>query len=242
MDKNVFDRLAHDYERIHNRSLPPGVHSADFIRQRAASATRWIFDGYAGKEFCFLDFGCGNGRMLKSLLASSSLRALVENRRLRLFGYDPSVESINEAKSLAGDDPVGLVSDWRNMPREVRFDLVVSCHVFHHIPPAERAATTKTLRKRMKPGSKLVIWEHNPLNPFTRLIVKACPFDKDARLLNCNAAKALFEAHSFRHVRHAYVNVFPPRWLQFKPLSVIENKLMSRPVGAQYWVMFEKHE
>ena len=30
MEKNVFDAVARDYERIHNRSLPPGVHSADF--------------------------------------------------------------------------------------------------------------------------------------------------------------------------------------------------------------------
>ncbi|MCK7513270.1 MAG: hypothetical protein MZV70_60735 [Desulfobacterales bacterium] len=37
MERNVFDRVARDYERIHNRSLPPGVRSADFIGQRAAN-------------------------------------------------------------------------------------------------------------------------------------------------------------------------------------------------------------
>jgi len=38
------------------------------------------------------------------------------NGRLRLFGFDTSVESINEAKNLAGDDPVCLVSDWKDLP------------------------------------------------------------------------------------------------------------------------------
>ena len=103
MAKNVFDQVARDYEKIHNRSLPPGVHSADFISQRVATVTRWICDRYAGKEFCYLDFGCGNGRMLKSLLDSDAVKPLVEQGRLRLFGFDTSVESINEAKNLVGE-------------------------------------------------------------------------------------------------------------------------------------------
>jgi SAM-dependent methyltransferase len=242
MGRNVFDQVARDYERIHDRSLPPGVHSADFICQRAANVSRWIFNGYAGKEFCYLDFGCGNGRMLKSLLASSSLRPLVENGRLRLFGFDTSVESINEAKSLAGDVPVCLVSDWKDLPGDVRFDLVISCHVFHHIPPAERAATAKTLRNWMKPASRLVIWEHNPFNPFTRLLIKLCPFDEDARLLTMKMTQTLFETNSYRGLQHEYVNVFPPKWTRWEVLGAIEQKLAHLPIGAQYWVMFERRE
>ena len=242
MERSIFDHVARDYERIHDRSLPPGVHSSDFICQRAASASRWIFDGYAGTEFCYLDFGCGNGRMLKSLLASSSLRPLVENGRLRLFGFDTSVESINEAKSLAGDVPVCLVSDWKDLPGDVRFDLVISCHVFHHIPPAERAATAKTLRNWMKPASRLVIWEHNPFNPFTRLLIKLCPFDEDARLLTMKMTQTLFETNSYRGLQHEYVNVFPPQWTRWEVLGTIEQKLAHLPIGAQYWVMFERRE
>jgi len=30
MERSIFDHVARDYERIHDRSLPPGVHSADF--------------------------------------------------------------------------------------------------------------------------------------------------------------------------------------------------------------------
>ncbi len=116
MAKNVFDRVARDYEKIHNRSLPPGVHSADFISQRVATVTRWLSDGYAGREFFYLDFGCGNGRMLKSLLESEAAKPLVEQGRLRLFGFDTSVESINEAKSLMGDERVCLVSDLNACP------------------------------------------------------------------------------------------------------------------------------
>jgi hypothetical protein len=196
MGTNVFDRVARDYERIHNRSLPPGVCSDDFIRQRAATVARWLSAGDSGKEVCYLDFGCGNGRMLKSLLESNAVMSLVEQGR----------------------------------------------HVFHHIPPAERAQTAAGLATRMNPLSRLVIWEHNPFNPLGRMLVKMCPFDRDARLLTLNKTKSLFGKNSFRYREHAYVNVFPPRWLRLGVVSAIEAKLSVLPVGAQYWVSFERDE
>jgi SAM-dependent methyltransferase len=242
MGTNVFDRVARDYERIHNRSLPPGVRSDDFIRQRAATVARWLSAGDSGKEVCYLDFGCGNGRMLKSLLESNAVMSLVEQGRLRLFGFDTSVESVNEARGLIGDDRVCLVSDLNHLPGDIRFDFVICCHVFHHIPPAERAQTAAGLATRMNPLSRLVIWEHNPFNPLGRMLVKMCPFDRDARLLTLNKTKSLFGKNSFRYREHAYVNVFPPRWLRLGAVSAIEAKLSMLPVGAQYWVRFERDE
>jgi SAM-dependent methyltransferase len=242
MGTNVFDRVARDYEQIHNRSLPPGVRSTDFIVQRAATVARWLSAGYSCKEVCYLDFGCGNGRMLKSLLESYAVMPLVEQGRLRLFGFDTSVESVNEARGLIGDDRVCLVSDLNHLPGDIRFDFVICCHVFHHIPPAERAQTVARLATRMKPLSRLVIWEHNPFNPMGRMLVKMCPFDRDARLLTLNQTKSLFEKNSFRYREHAYVNVFPPRWLRLDAVAAIEAKLSVLPIGAQYWVSFERDE
>jgi len=242
MGTNVFDRVARDYERIHNRSLPPGVRSTDFIGQRAATVARWLSAGDSGHEVCYLDFGCGNGRMLKFLLESDAGMALVEQGRLRLFGFDTSVESVNEARGLIGDDRVSLVSDLNHLPADIRFDFVICCHVFHHIPPAERAQTVARLATRMTPWSRLVIWEHNPFNPMGRMLVKMCPFDRDARLLTLNQTKSLFEKNSFRYREHAYVNVFPPRWLRLDAVAAVEAKLSVIPIGAQYWVSFERDE
>jgi SAM-dependent methyltransferase len=208
MAKNVFDQVARDYEKIHNRSLPPGVHSADFIRQRAACVMRWVSEETSGKECCYLDFGCGNGRMLKCLLESIPAKPLVEQGRLKLFGFDTSVQSINEAKSLMGDDRVCLVSDLNALPWGVRFDLVISCHVFHHIPLA-RGRSGEDLANRMNPSSRLVIWEHNPFNPFTRMLVKMC-HSMATRACDVEYNETLFGKNSFRCLEHAYVNVFPP--------------------------------
>jgi len=240
MTGNLFDQIARDYEKIHNQCLPPGVPSASFINQRAARVTQWILSEYRGQDFCYLDFGCGNGRMLKCLLESDSLKPMLSAGRLRLFGFDTSVESLNEARTLLYGGPVMLVNDWREFPRELRFDLVLSCHVFHHIPRARRPMVASTLYRWMKPASRLVIWEQNPLNPITRLLVKLCPFDSDARLLTMTATRALLRQNSFSPIQYAYVNLLPPTWLSSRRLVAIEEKLLTFPIGAQYWVAFKR--
>jgi len=150
MGRNVFDQVARDYERIHDRSLPPGVHSADFICQRAANVSRWIFTDTPAKSFAI--WISDAARPYAQIPAGVKLiKAPGGKWPVEAVRFDPSVESINEAKSLTGDVPVCLVSDWKDLPGDVRFDLVISCHVFHHIPPAERAATAKTLRNWMNP-------------------------------------------------------------------------------------------
>lgn len=238
MSADVFDQVARDYERIHNRSLPPGVRSDEFVAQKAAQLVAWLGAAYRGRELRYLDFGCGNGRLFRSLLDSEGLRPLFSRGHLRLFGFDTSVESLKEAEAIAGAGNVCLADDFARFPQAVRFDFVISCNVFHHIPPAERDAVVDRLAAWAAPGARLVIWEHNPFNPFARLIVRICPFDREARLVTLPAARRLF-GRRFRYRRHAYVNLFPPGLQRVAPLRRVEERLARVPVGAQYWVMFE---
>jgi SAM-dependent methyltransferase len=241
MTNNTFDRIARDYEQIHNRRLPPGVRSDTFVTQKGVKVVQWLAEAHADQEFCYLDFGCGNGRLFKCLTTADRLQPLIAKGSLRLFGFDTSVDSLKEAETIAGDERICLTNDFAKLPVEIRFDLVISCNVFHHIPPAERAATVQTLRARMKPNASMVIWEHNPLNPLTRMIVKACPFDKDVSLMRLNTTRALFESQAFRYVTHEYVNVLPPALHQWPGVKALERTLANFPVGAQYWVMFKKN-
>lgn len=241
MSNTVFDQVARDYEKIHNRSLPPGVSSDEFVRQKAEHVVRWIQENAGDGQFCYLDFGCGNGRLFRFLIDSIPLEPMLAEGSLRLFGVEPSTESIDEARRIAGDERVCFANRLEALPAGVRFDLVISCNVFHHIPPLERAATTRELRARMKPDANLVVWEHNPFNPISRLLVKCCPFDEDARLLSLAATRRLFEENSYRYVKHAYLNLFPPSWQQLKFVSRVESKLSGLPIGAQYWVMVVNH-
>ncbi len=240
MTENIFDQVAPDYERIHNKHLPPGVKSDSFIIQRAAHTIDWILSGLRDQDFFYLDFGCGNGRMLKCILESERLKPLLISGRLTLSGFDTSGDSLREARNLLNDPSILLYQNWAEIPETFRFDLILSCHVFHHIPPEKRSETTAFLYRKMKPGAGLVIWEQNPLNPLTRLLMKACPFDRDARLLTMNAARNLFIQHGFSFRDAAYVNLLPPQWITSHRLAAIEKKLLSFPVGAQYWIKVEK--
>lgn len=240
MTQNIFDQVAQDYEKIHNQSLPPGVQSESFIIQRASYATEWILSKISDGEFSYLDFGCGNGRMLKCLTESAGLRPFLDTGQLHLFGFDTSADSLNEARTLLNDESVILAKSWNEFPQALCFDLVLTCHVFHHIPPKERPKTAAALYRRMKSGSNLVIFEQNPLNPITRLLVKTCPFDKDARLLMPAATRNLFLKHSFSLLDKAYINLLPPQWIKNDSLAAIEKKLLSFPIGAQYWMMFQR--
>ena len=242
MRNTVFDRVARDYEKIHDRSLPPGVSSDEFVRQKSECVARWIREPAGDGVFRYLDFGCGNGRLFRYLLDSEALRTMFAKDRLRLFGVEPSVESLREAERIAGDERVRLVPRLQDLRSGERFDFIISCNVFHHIPPPDRAQTARALRARMSPGARLVIWEHNPFNPLARLLVKVCPFDKEARLLRLTATRRLFEGSGCRYLRHAYVNLFPPAWQRVKPLRAIDGALAVLPVGAQYWAMFTCHE
>jgi len=234
-----FDRVARDYEAIHERSLPPGVHSEEFVRQKAETLAP-LFAPAAGAVFDYLDFGCGNGRLFAALARRPGPRALLAAGRLRLCGYDPSAESIAAAREIVGPLPVALASRLEDLPPGAAFDLVVSCNVFHHIAPAARPAAAATLCGLLKPGGRVLLWEHNPLNPFTRLVVAACPFDRGVSLLSLPSACRLFSPRGFRPAARAYVNVVPPGWLKLPGAARLERGLARFPVGAQYWVLFAR--
>ncbi len=237
MAEQPFDRIARDYEAIHEKSLPPGVHSEEFVRQKAETLAPLIVPE-AGAEFDYLDFGCGNGRLFAALARHPRLRAALETGRLRFFGYDPSGESITAAREIVAPLPVRLASRLEEFPPQARFDLVVSCNVFHHIASAERPQAVERLRGLLKPAGRVLIWEHNPFNPFARIVVRACPFDRGAVLLSLAEASALFARARLRRVAHAYVNVVPPGWRRFPGATRLERGLSRHPLGAQYWALF----
>jgi len=237
MTDNVFDQIAPDYETLHNRSLPPGVKSDDFVRQKAELVAQWIQAGDRGGVFHYLDFGCGNGRLFRQLLDSPLLRPMFSQDRLHLYGFDTSKESLKEAAIIVGEGRVSLADDLDRLAPDADFDCIISCNVFHHIPPAERPVTARRLLARLRPGGRIVLWEHNPFNPATRLLVRLCPFDGDACLMTLTTSRRLLEKAGLRHLRHEYVNILPPGLQRHALVAAMERGLRRLPLGSQYWIM-----
>ncbi len=91
-------------------------------------------------------------------------------------------------------------------------------------------ALLTTIHELLAPGGRLVIFEHNPLNPVTRRAVAACPFDDNAVLLWPWEVKNLLRGVNLVEIDLDFI-VFFPRALS--PMRPLEPKLSWLPMGAQ---------
>lgn len=173
-----------------------------------------------------LDFGCGISRstyFLKKQFPAASIH-----------GCDISAESILKAKKRFPDCHFSHVNDL--LVSKEQFDLIFIANVFHHIPPKDRPAAMQEIIRLCAKKAKIILFEHNPLNPVTRHLVNTCPFDRDAVLLKPKEMIALFSAVGLCHIKYHYTLFFPGF---LKQLRFLENYLKSIPLGGQYMIYAE---
>ena len=88
-----------------------------------------------------------------------------------------------------------------------------------------------------KPGGLFAVYEHNPINPLTKVAVWRCPFDHDAVLLRAGRVIDLLEAQGFEIVAKEYLFFVPAdaKWARRT-----DRALAWLPLGAQYVVCARK--
>lgn len=218
MSTAKFDDYARNYSQVHNSVLGDSGESFEYFSAYKLACLERLG---ARLDEPLLDYGCGIGNVTKAFAT----------RFQDVHGYDPSVESLTVARQAI---PNGTFHhDAEQIPEGFFSTAVLSC-VLHHIPPRERPALMERVRSRLRPNGKLVVFEHNPLNPLTRRLVANCPFDDDAELLWPPQIRRLFRDAGFRSVRRDYI-VFFPRFLA--PLRPLEPRLRWLPLGAQTLVV-----
>ena len=89
----------------------------------------------------------------------------------------------------------------------------------------------------LKPGGIAAVFEHNPLNPLTRLAVKRCEFDADAVLLNHGKIKGLLKNANLEISKDSFIVFFPFKSSIFRS---IEKAIGWLPLGAQQYVVGRK--
>lgn len=214
----AFDAHARSYQELVAASIAASGESAEYFGEYKLACLRRI--GVPVHE-PVLDFGCGVG----------SLTRLLADRFGEVHGYDPSRVSLEVARhgvpsAIFHDDPAG--------PKDAHFGTVVLSGVLHHVAPGERAAVLERVRRKLRRGGRVVVFEHNPLNPLTRRAVTACPFDDDAILLWPWEATRLLRRAAFHDVQRDFI-VFFPRALAF--LRPLEPRLRRVALGAQMMVV-----
>lgn len=217
-----FDRHAATYQEEIERAIGfSGMEHAFFTRAKAEILLE-IADGVGGRRaVSALDVGCGVG----------STDAYLAGEVGYLAGTDVSAEQLAIARR-ANPTVTYAESDGATLPFETAsFDLAFTICVLHHVPATERPAFMRELHRVVRPGGALVVVEHNPVNPLTRLIVARCAFDQDAVLLGRREAEALLRGCDASHVRSRYILLFPS---EARPVRRLERLLGPVPIGAQY--------
>lgn len=222
-----FDQYARDYRDMHAESIRISGEDPDyFARYKVEEVARVSVVGGGNAGMSILDFGCGIGSTIpwfKQLFPAAEL-----------FGTDVSDESLNLARERLGNAAQFDLFDEARLPYgDDRFDLVFTSCVFHHIPPRKRSQALREIHRVLKPGGELFFFEHNPWNPLTLKVVRDCPFDENAILLNAPEAARLISDAGFGTMRTSYT-VFFPRFLS--ALRPLERFLRVVPIGGQYFV------
>lgn len=213
-----FDQYARQYEAI--LAAQTNFFDGDsnyFARYKIELARRIV-----GSIGAVLDFGCGIGRSIPHLREIFSDADIV--------GCDPSAESLAIARE---QNPTCRFTSMEELGPDCKFDLILASCVFHHIPPQDRQTAIRYCYSRLKEGGHFIIFEHNPINPVTRRLVKHCSFDADAVLLSMRETVARMRNEHLDVNESSYCLFFPQRLAALRPF---EKYLRWLPMGGQYYV------
>jgi len=236
--KTEFDGFAHGYSGEIEDPLKRlfGENLDQFIYVKA----KWLWNYLTrsqgkislDKDYHLLDYGCGTGEMLKWL------------KRFGFPGYvhgaDVSQAMLEEAEKRwdASQKPLlSCIGETKTDFANNSFSCILATCVFHHIEPDKRDAVLREIKRILVPGGILVVFEHNPFNPLTRLIFKRAVIDKHAVLLYPKEIRDRYHKASFLNCKFEYIMFFPPNMKSFQR---VEQYLRWCPLGAQYVAVAEK--
>lgn len=211
-----FDAFASSYQEHLDHSVRISGDTADYFAAYKAAYTARRLALTGGKV---LDYGCGVG-----LLASHLKRRLPN---LQIDGFDISHDCVSQVGRNLSQQGT-FTSDPGAIGRT--YDIIVLSNVLHHVQPASRPRLISDIRRRLARNGKLVVFEHNPINPLTRWAVSQCVFDQDAILLSARELAGSLRAAQLRVLSHDYIVFFPRCFAWLRP---IEPYLRWCPIGAQ---------
>ena len=226
--KPRFDEYAAEYDSALAQGISVSGESKDYFAQGRVEWLAGRLNELGVRPLSILDFGCGTGTNIASLLKLKGVTSLL--------GVDVSASSLEIARRETSDARAtfSVLDQYRP---DGSHDLVFTNGVFHHIPPAERADAIDTIYRALRPGGLVAFCENNPWNPGTRYVMSRIPFDRDAITLSAREAQTLIRAGGFRVLRTDFLFIFPR---QLAWLRKLEPRLSSLPLGAQYQVLCRK--
>jgi ubiquinone/menaquinone biosynthesis C-methylase UbiE len=218
-----FNQHIQSYREQMRRSQSFAGADHDFYLRAKAVALLQLARRHFGDplERAVLDVGCGIG-LMESHLAG---------KFRELIGIDVAAQAVEYARrAMPGVEFHAHDAHALPFPDD-RFDIAFAACVLHHVPPAQWPEFLGEMTRVVKPGGLVVIFEHNPRNPLTRLAVARCKLDRDAVLLRAGRTMDLLRTAGLGSLQRQFILFFP--WAG-KFWSAMESRLHWLPFGAQY--------
>ncbi len=178
-------------------------------------------------DLAVLDLGCGIGTSHSSAMSSAGA----------LYGTDVDIDCLHYANKRFPDVPHTAFDGLRLPFRSESLDVAFATCVLHHVRPTDLRPLLAEVHRVLRPGGTIVVAEHNPLNPLTRLTVMRCQFDVDVHLLTARRSRRLLQTMGFAPIGTHFTLMFPWRPSAFR---AIERSFRRLPLGAQYLFLAAK--
>jgi SAM-dependent methyltransferase len=220
-----FDAYADSYREAVGHSIAFSGQEVDYFARRKADHLLDLSRRLLGdpSTLSVVDVGCGVGTTDEHLAGAFG----------QLHGVDLAPEAVERA---AARNPTVRYRtyDGDTLPfGDAELDLAFAICVLHHVSPEARPSFAAELRRVVRPGGLVVVFEHNPFNPLTRLAVSRCEFDHGVVLLTRRRVASLLRTAGVEPVEQRFIVFFTsdrPR------LRALEHKLRGIPLGAQHYV------
>jgi SAM-dependent methyltransferase len=223
-----FDEYAAEYDAALQQGLSISGEDKNYFARGRIEWLAGCLSHMRERPKAIMDFGCGTGSSTPYLFGLLDAATVT--------GVDISQRSLETARRVFGSARSQFLLFNEHEPREA-IDLAFSNGVFHHIPPDDRAQAIDYVYRSLSRGGLFALWENNPWNPGTRLVMSRIPFDRDAIMLSSLEAKRLLRSCGFEVLRTDFLFIFPR---QLKWLRALEPALSRLPLGAQYQIICRK--
>jgi SAM-dependent methyltransferase len=214
VEQTDFDAIAEVYDSVFSPHIVE-----HYLRRRASYLLR-----HACREGqSALDVGAGTGLLAERL----------SDLGLGVLALDPFPQMLGQLRQRRTDiETVVAHGDAIPFPDDT-FDLTYSVAVMHHIaePPRVRRTLAEMVRVT-RPGGRILVWDHNPLNPYWSLLMRRVPQDTGAERLvplpELVAGLRDAGADIVRAERLGLMPEFVPRWL-LRPAAAVERAVEATP-------------
>jgi ubiquinone/menaquinone biosynthesis C-methylase UbiE len=157
MSESHFDHIA----GVYDHSLPAHV-VEHYLRKRTEFVVEHCPRGTG------LDVGCGTGVLAERLAGAG----------YEMAGIDPSEGMLDVLRARTQAVAVKQGSGTELPYEDDSFDLVLTVAVLHHVAdPGDVRATLGEMVRVSRPGARVLVWDHNPRNPYWGRLMEKVPQD-----------------------------------------------------------------